>query len=101
MTFTLNAETLSFKEKQTNKDMAIIEKIYKHKLRKKCGYGSAYFAQHYTQKEWEIINENGQFKNEFEKICPKGKNVLNKENMKSLYIFAKRFAKNSGKYPSL
>jgi len=100
MTFTLNAETLSFQEKQTKKSLTTIQKTYKYKLRKKCGYSSAYFAQLYTQKEWDVINKNGQFKNEFEKICPKGKNVLNDKSMKSLYHFVNKYAKDSGEYPN-
>ena len=47
------------------------QKIYKKKVRKYCGFSGVRFARHYTQDEWEEIYEDGEFKAETKRICPK------------------------------
>jgi len=86
-------------DKQKLEKIKQIQKTYKHKLRKKCRYSSAYFAQQHTQNEWNVLNKKGLFKNEFELLCPKGKNILDNNEMKALYFFAKKYAGDTKNYP--
>ncbi|MCO4844991.1 MAG: hypothetical protein KC427_03125 [Sulfurovum sp.] len=47
------------------------QKIYKKKVRKYCGFSGVRFAREHTQDEWEEIYDEGDFKSETKKICPK------------------------------
>jgi len=98
MSIAINAEMFTPLEIERKK-LITIKKTYKHKLRKKCGFSSAYLAQLHTEKEWVAYYENSQFKYEFDKICPKGKQVLNQYQMESLYFFVKKYAQDTGKFP--
>jgi len=100
MTIGMSASTLNFNEKKRQQKISNIQNVYKHKLRKKCGYSAAYFAQSNTQMEWIALNKESQFKNEFEKICPRGKEVLSYKELMTLYLFSLEYASDSGNYPS-
>ncbi len=47
------------------------QKIFKKKFRKYCRFSGVKFARHHSQDEWEEIWEEGKFKVETKKICPK------------------------------
>ena len=47
------------------------QKIFKKKMRKYCGFSGVRFARMHTQDEWEELWEDGEFKNETKKLCPK------------------------------
>ncbi|WP_373031508.1 hypothetical protein [Sulfurovum sp.] len=47
------------------------QKIYKKKMRKYCGFSGVRFAREHTQDEWEEIYEDGEFKAETKRLCPK------------------------------
>ncbi len=47
------------------------QKIYKKKMRKYCGFSGVRFAREHTQDEWEEIYDDGEFKEETKRICPK------------------------------
>jgi len=47
------------------------QKIYKKKLRRKCGFSGARFGRFHTQQEWEDLYEKGKYKDEVKRICPK------------------------------
>ncbi len=93
------ANVESFSEKKKLQELEYIKQVYKVKLRKKCRYSSAYFAQLHTQDEWGSLKSEREFKDEFELLCPKGKDVLDKGEMKKLYFFANEYAKGTGNYP--
>jgi len=99
MSVSIYAEVSTPIDKQKSEKIKQIQKTYKNKLRKKCRYSSAYFAQQHTQNEWSHFNTQGQFKDEFELLCPRGKNVLDNNEMKALYFFAKEYAEDTKKYP--
>jgi hypothetical protein len=98
MSIAINAGILTPFEIE-RKALISIKKTYKHKLRKKCGFSSAYLAQIHTSKEWVEFKLNSQFKHEFDKVCPNGKEILNQNEMNSLYSFVKKYAKDSGNFP--
>jgi len=47
------------------------QKIFKKKMRKYCGFSGVRFARMHTQDEWEELWEDGEFKEETKKLCPK------------------------------
>lgn len=47
------------------------QKIFKKKFRKKCRFSGVKFARHHTMGEWEEIWEDGKFKEEAKRICPR------------------------------
>ena len=47
------------------------QKIFKKKMRKYCGFSGVRFARMHTQDEWEELWEDGEFKDETKKLCPK------------------------------
>lgn len=68
-------------------------RLYKKKLQKKCNFAGSIFARHHTQDEWEKINEDGDFKEETKKICPKiDVNKLNEKQWNDLYDFTYLYA---------
>lgn len=79
-------------------DFKKILTIFKKKLRKKCKYTSSFLAHKHTQKEWESINKNGLFKEEFAKLCPQGVGVLDDEMIKSLFKFTYEYARGTKKH---
>jgi hypothetical protein len=46
------------------------KKLFVSKLKKKCKISITKFTQAHTQKEWKAIIANGQFEEEFKKVCP-------------------------------
>mgnify|MGYP001817309948 FL=1 len=47
------------------------QKIFKKKMRKYCGFSGVRFARMHTQDEWEELWDDGEFKEETKKLCPK------------------------------
>ena len=47
------------------------QKIFKKKLRKYCRFSGVRFAKKHTQDEWEEIWDDGKFRRETKKICPR------------------------------
>ena len=81
------------------KEFTQLQKVYKVKLRNKCRYSSAYFAQLHTQNEWSGLKNEQEFKDEFALLCPKGIEILDTKEMKVLHRFANEYALGSGQYP--
>ena len=75
------------------------QKIFKKKLRKKCGFSGVRFAKHHTQGEWEEIFDDGKFAIEAKKICPRLKLKKIKPSWwEDIYEFSYMYAKD-GKIP--
>lgn len=96
MSIELNAVVIT--EKNKVQQLHKIQKIYKHKLRRHCKYGAAYFAQQHTKKEWASF-DNQSFKGEVDNLCPKGKGRLRSSEISLLHLFAIEYANDSGTYP--
>ena len=47
------------------------QRIFKKKLRRYCRFSGVRFARKHTQDEWEEIWDDGNFKKETKKICPR------------------------------
>lgn len=74
--------------------------VFRKKLRKVCGFTGARFAHMHTQNEWQKLKEDGNFRVEIYKICPKTTTVLKDNWVEPLYEFSKAYASDSGKFPS-
>jgi hypothetical protein len=71
------------------------QRIFKKKLRKKCGFSGVRFTRTHTQREWEEIYESGNFKKETQSICPRLKvEGIKKSWWKHLYDFSYKYAKD-------
>jgi len=69
------------------------QKIFKKKFRKKCGFSGVRFARNHTQAEWEEIWDDGKFKEEAKRICPRLKLKKIKESWwKHVYDFSYKYA---------
>lgn len=69
------------------------QKIFKKKFRKKCGFSGVRFARHHTQAEWEDIYDQGKFKEEAKKICPRlNVDKIKKSWWKHVYEFSYKYA---------
>lgn len=67
-------------------------RLYKKKLQKQCNFQGSIFARNHTQDEWEKIYEDGSFKEESKKICPKiDVNKLNEKQWKDVYDFTYKY----------
>ena len=98
-TLTINAETLTFDEKQKINKIHYGQTVFRNKLQRKCGYTAGHFAQKHTKKEWETFHKDGEFQEEFAKICPKGTTVAKDKWMEPLYLFATEYASDSNIRP--
>ncbi len=77
------------------------QKIFIKKFKKPCGFTGAKFAAKHSQAEWEAIMNDGKFKEEMIKICPK----INSDKVKDkwiqhIYDFSYEYANDSGNVPS-
>jgi hypothetical protein len=69
------------------------QKIFKKKFRKYCRFSGVKFARNHTQDEWEEIYDDGKFKAEAKKICPRLKvNRIKKSWWKKVYEFSYKYA---------
>jgi hypothetical protein len=69
------------------------QKIFKKKFRKKCKFSGVKFARYHTQGEWEEIWDEGKFKEEAQKICPKLKiDKIKEEWWQDVYDFSYMYA---------
>jgi len=69
------------------------QKIFKKKFRKYCRFSGVKFARNHTQDEWEEIWEDGDFKKEAKKICPRLKvQRIKKSWWKDVYEFSYKYA---------
>lgn len=77
------------------------QKLFIKKYKKACGFNGAKFAAKHSQDEWSEIKENGKFKEEFMKICPKVKeDKLKDKYMQHIFDFSYEYANDSGNVPS-
>ena len=74
--------------------------VFRKKLRKRCGFTGARFAQTHTVNEWQELKEEGNFRIEIYKICPKTTTVLKDDWIEPLYEFTQAYASDSGNFPS-
>ncbi|MDM5272235.1 cytochrome C [Sulfurovum sp. zt1-1] len=74
--------------------------VFRQKLRRKCGLTGARFAQTHTLNEWQELKEEGNFRIEIYKICPKTATVLKDDWIEPLYEFSKAYASDTGNFPS-
>ena len=98
-TLTINAETLTFDEKQKINKTNYGQTVFRNKLQRKCGYTAGHFAQQHTQKEWDTFQKEGKFQEEFARMCPKAIKVVKDEWMDPLYLFAIEYASDSNNRP--
>jgi hypothetical protein len=69
------------------------QKIFKKKFRKYCRFSGVKFARYHTQDEWEEIYDDGKFKAEAKRICPRLKvNRIKKSWWKNVYEFSYKYA---------
>ena len=99
---TLSAEGIK-SEKSLVNDEQKIEKavqIYRTKLKEVCGFTGDKFAAAHTRRGWQEIKMNNSFVAEIHKLCPASENVeLKTEWVRSLYIFALKYAEDSQTIP--
>ena len=99
MILTLNAQSYGYAEDQKVKKLHNAQTIFRKKLQKKCGYTAGHWAQQHTLIEWKVIFINGNFKEEFASMCPRGLNLLKDKWVEPLYLFAKEYAKDTDRRP--
>jgi hypothetical protein len=76
------------------------QKLFKKKFRKSCRFSGVRFARYHTQDEWEEIYDEGKFRNEAKRICPRLKlNKIKKSWWKYVYEFSYEYAKDGSKVP--
>ena len=77
------------------------QKIFIKKFKSACGFNGAKFAAKHTQAEWEVIMNDGKFKDEMIKICPDVKPEDVKDSwIQHIYDFSYEYAVDSGNVPS-
>ena len=99
-TILLNASNTQSLPENISQKALIGQNIFKKKLKRKCGFTAARFAQSHTQEEWKKLKDEGQFRIEVYKMCPKTVDVLQDNWIDPLYEFSMVFASDSGIYPS-
>ena len=69
------------------------QKIFKKKFRKYCRFSGVKFARNHTQDGWEEIYDDGKFKDEAKRLCPKLKiNKIKKSWWEDVYEFSYKYA---------
>ncbi|PHS37146.1 MAG: hypothetical protein COB07_11375 [Sulfurovum sp.] len=69
------------------------QKIFKKKFRKYCRFSGVKFARNHTQDEWEEIYDDGKFKKEAKRICPRLKvNKIKAAWWEDVYEFSYKYA---------
>jgi len=69
------------------------QKIFKKKFRKYCRFSGVKFARNHTQDEWEEIYDDGKFKKEAKRICPRLKvKKIKKSWWEDVYEFSYKYA---------
>ena len=69
------------------------QKIFKKKFRKYCRFSGVKFSRNHTQDEWEEIYDDGNFKKETKKICPRlNVKKIKKSWWKDVYEFSYKYA---------
>ncbi|MEY3002245.1 MAG: hypothetical protein RLZZ428_620 [Pseudomonadota bacterium] len=75
------------------------QRTYLKKLKAPCGFNGVKFAAKHTQDEWEAIKEGGKMMEEIQTICPKAKELKEKD-VNAIYDFSYEYASDSGNVPS-
>ncbi len=76
-------------------DAVMGQKIFKKKLRKKCGFSGVKFAKMHTQLEWETLWDEDEFQKETKIICPRlDLKTIEAESWEHLYDFMYKNAKD-------
>lgn len=84
----------------TDRQAKVGRNVFRKKLRKRCGFTGAKFAQMHTRNEWQELKDEGNFRIEIYKICPKTATVLKDHWLEPLYEFSIVYASDSGNYPA-
>jgi len=79
--------------------MSKIQKIFRKKLQRKCGFTITHFAEQHTAEEWREYSTGLQFLKEFTRICPRGAISLKAEWISPLQEFSTHYGKGSGNKP--
>lgn len=74
--------------------------IFRKKLKRICGFTGAKFVQYHTRDEWDALKENGEFRIELYRICPKTSTIIRDGWIEPLYSFSRTYALDTGKFPS-
>ena len=75
------------------------KRIYRHNLKRKCRFTGAILAKMHTQDEWEELRENGNFRNEIYRVCPRSKDIIKDDWIEPLYYFMFNYASDAGTFP--
>jgi len=76
------------------------QRIFKKKLRKYCRFSGVKFAKKHTQDEWEEIWDEGLFKKETKKICPRlNLRRIKRHWWKHIYEFTYEYGKGGSHVP--
>ena len=76
------------------------QRIFKKKLRKYCRFSGVRFAKKHTQDEWEELWDDGRFKSETQRICPRLKlRKIRRSWWKHIYKFTYTYARGGEKVP--
>lgn len=77
------------------------QKLFIKKFKKACGFNGAKFAAKHSQDEWEKIMNDGKFKEEMMRICPKIEESKIKDKwVPHIYDFSYEYANDSGNVPA-
>ena len=78
------------------------QKLFLKKFKKYCNFSGTRFSIIHTQNEWKMFWDKYQFIEELKRICPKLKlREIKRKYWKSVYLFAYRYAKDTGALPGL
>lgn len=76
------------------------QKIFKKKLRKYCRFSGVRFAKKHTQDEWEEIWDDGKFRAETKRICPRlPLRKIKRSWWKHIYQFTYEYGKGGSHVP--
>jgi len=75
------------------------KRIYRNNFKRKCRFTGAVLAKMHTQDEWEEFKENGNFKNEIYRVCPRSQGIIKDEWIEPLYYFMYNYASDAGTFP--
>ena len=97
----VSAFVLGFSASTLSASSAKGQKIFILKFKEPCGFNGAVFAAKHSQSQWQEIKDNGNFKNEFMKICPNVKESDIKDRwVPHIFDFSYEYANDSGNVPS-
>ena len=93
------AEVQTYESKHLSNKIDNGQIIFRKKLQRKCGFTAAHWASQHTKKEWQTYQSNGAFKEELVKMCPRAISSVKDQWIEPLYLFAVKYAKDTGSRP--